>query len=99
MIHEQYSSAIPQLFGAVAITFGNHIFYHYPEDLVEQSLRNHEHKHVEQYKKYGFFRFLYLYLKEYYSNRRKGLTKYGSYRMISFEIEATQAEGENTNGN
>lgn len=51
-------------------------------------LLNHERIHFEQVKRLGFWRFYFLYLKEYLSNRRRGLGHYQAYREISFEKEA-----------
>ncbi len=71
---------------AVAITLGNTIYLHRTGR--EHFLNNerwvkHELKHVEQFRRYGYFRFIFLYLAEclrkgYYHNR--------------FEIEARKAE-------
>jgi len=71
---------------AVAITLGNTI--HLYRTRKEHFLRNerwvkHELKHVEQFRRYGYIRFIFLYVAEsirrgYYNNR--------------FEVEARKAE-------
>jgi hypothetical protein len=71
---------------AVAITFGKYIHLSGVDRtafLSNQRWVEHELEHVRQYKKFGFFKFIFLYLKESY---RKGY-----YRNI-FEIEARAAE-------
>lgn len=73
---------------AVAIVFGKsiHIFGVNKNDfLKDRRWFEHELEHIRQYKKYGFFRFLFLYLfesikKGYYNNR--------------FEVEARRAADE-----
>lgn len=53
-----------------------------------ESLLNHERIHIAQVERLGVARFYFLYLKEYFQNRRKGLSHQGAYREISFEKEA-----------
>ena len=70
---------------AIAIVFGKgiHIFGVNKTDfLKDKRWLEHELEHIRQYKKYGFFKFLFLYLVEsikkgYYNNR--------------FEVEARRA--------
>ena len=93
MIKEHYSSAIPTLFNAIAITFGNHVFYEMSEDKITERLRRHEEIHVKQYKHLGVPLFLILYLFEYFRNRLNGFTQEEAYRSISYEVEAVKAEG------
>ena len=62
-----------------------------PEDLVV-----HEIMHVIQYKKEGFFKFLYVYLRDYSINLRKQKkwdadSRRQAYLKIPFEIEARDA--------
>jgi hypothetical protein len=71
---------------SVALVLGKTIHLHNisPENFVKSpSLARHELKHVEQYKRMGFFTFLVVYL--YYS------LKYGYYNN-PLEIEARAAE-------
>ena len=71
---------------SVAITIGNTIhLYHTKKDIFLSNERwvRHELKHVEQFRHYGFFRFIILYLSE---SIRKG------YRNNRFEVEARKAE-------
>lgn len=70
----------------MAIVFGNTIFLWNVSKYLflnnPQWLR-HELVHIEQYKKYGFFKFLFLYLKESMKN---------GYYQNRFEQEARNAE-------
>jgi hypothetical protein len=73
----------------VAITIGKTIYLtgvNKQEFLSDPAWFAHEMVHIAQFKKYGFIKFLYLYLKEslikgYYKNK--------------FEVEAREAEKEN----
>ena len=75
-----------------AITIGSIIIYSLPKDGVSERLRRHEQKHVEQYKRDGFIRFLYRYIKEYIRYRLDGFNHYEAYYYISYEVEAREAE-------
>ena len=74
-----------------AFTFRNHIFTTRPYD---QRLIMHELVHVDQYKKIGTIKYLKQYFTEYRINKKSGLSKNESYRMISFEIQARLIEKE-----
>lgn len=91
-IKEHYQVKIPKFLKAQALTIGQHIFYQAENRFISNRLRNHEMKHVEQYREIGIPRFLFLYMVEYCWNRLKGLSKKESYRQISFEIEARKVE-------
>ena len=52
----------------------------------------HELAHVRQVKQLGLPRFLYRYVAEYLSHRRRGLAGRAAYDAISFEREAVEAE-------
>ncbi|HEY0678031.1 MAG TPA: DUF4157 domain-containing protein [Chitinophagaceae bacterium] len=70
----------------VAIVIGRTIHLHNAskEDLLKnQRWLRHELCHLEQFRRYGFVRFIMLYLWE---SMRKG------YRLNKFEVEARQAE-------
>ena len=70
----------------VAIVFGNTIYLHNTsreEFLANQAWVKHELQHIRQYKRYGFVRFLALYLLE---SIKKG------YHNNRFEVEARAAE-------
>ena len=78
---EHYSSklfaVIPRRFNG--ITIGRHVFYRSatpPEWLVK-----HEAVHVEQFKRYGFFGFIFRYCYGYFKNGC-------DYRKIPLEVEA-----------
>jgi hypothetical protein len=63
---------------------------------LDEELVVHEITHVLQYRREGFFKFLWLYQKSYYSNlkkkdRRDSLSKSEAYWEIPFEVEARQA--------
>ncbi len=90
MIKHNYKSRIPFIFQARAVTFGRHIFY--IEENPPTWLIKHELEHVKQYQKYGFFGFLYRYLKDYFKGRLKGLGHWEAYYQIPFEKEAQKAE-------
>lgn len=92
MTKEHYNSKLPLIFGAIAITFGNHIFYKMSENEVSNTLRRHEEAHVMQYARYGFFWFLMVYFYWYLRGRLKGLSHIKSYYAIPFEVEARKAE-------
>lgn len=91
-IKEHYKSFIPKLFKAEAITFDNHIFYLRSKESVASRWKIHERVHVEQYRKFGVFLFLTLYMLQYLYNRLKGLNHFEAYRNISFEREAYEKE-------
>lgn len=91
-IKEHYNSKLPRYFGAIAITFGRHIFYTSPKGSAPEWLRRHEQVHVSQYKRYGIFRFLMVYFYWYLRGRLKGLSHYKAYYEIPFEAEARKAE-------
>lgn len=62
-----------------------------PEDLIV-----HEITHVIQYKKAGFGKFFYIYLRDYWRNLRKkrkwdSASRRNAYLEIPFEIEAREA--------
>jgi hypothetical protein len=70
----------------VAIVFGSTIYLHgvsRRQFLADQAWVRHEVCHVKQYRQYGFFRFLWLYVWEYW---RKG------YYRNRFEVAARTAE-------
>lgn len=74
----------------VAIVFGSTIHLHNTtkkEFLSNKKWVNHEQKHIAQYKLYGFFTFIFLYLLE---SMRNG------YINNKFEIEAREAEKDDT---
>jgi hypothetical protein len=89
---EHYKSFIPRIFGVIAITFGNHIFYSLEQDKIPDRLRKHEMEHVRQYRRDGFVGFLVRYLTEYFTYRLKGFTDDESYSKIKYEVEAVNAE-------
>ena len=74
--------------GSVAIVIGSTIHLHRVSEkdfLKNEKWVKHEMCHIQQFKKFGFFKFIYQYLREsasvgYYNNR--------------FEVEARKAESE-----
>ncbi|HLO80387.1 MAG TPA: DUF4157 domain-containing protein [Chitinophagaceae bacterium] len=73
---------------AVALTIGRTIHLHRTskQDFLSDSRWvQHELAHVEQFRKYGFWRFIFLYLLE---SLKKG------YFLNKYEIEAREAEGQ-----
>jgi hypothetical protein len=71
---------------AVALTLGRTIHLHHAgkqEFLSNSRWVRHEMAHIEQFRRYGFFRFIVLYLVE---SLRKG------YHNNRFEVEARKAE-------
>jgi len=87
---DRYDSVIGKIFGffngskRYAVTFGQTTFYSVPKEEVEMSPSwiVHENKHKEQYKRDGFFNFLFKYI--YYQ------FKYG-YKDNPYEVEARKA--------
>ena len=53
-----------------------------------EELKRHEHVHIEQIKRDGFWKFYAHYLWQYWRGRRLGLSHYEAYRNISYEQEA-----------
>lgn len=92
MVKEHYKQTWVNLFGASAMTFGNHIYYDIDKPYVEQRIRKHEMRHVEQYKKYSIIGFLIIYFMWYTIGRLKGKDHWGAYNDIPFEVEAREAE-------
>lgn len=93
-VKEKYSHWFPPLVGAAAVTFGNTILYKYRKEEVQDWMRKHEMKHVEQYNKYTVAGFLIIYLFWYAIGRANGKDHWGAYLAIPFEIEAVKAESE-----
>ena len=91
-IKEQYNSFIPRIFKASAVTLGSHIFYVQAQNQISPRLRRHEMVHVEQYRKDGFFGFLYRYLKTYFKLRMQGKSHIIAYYSIPYEEEAYAKE-------
>lgn len=89
---EHFNQAWVRLVGACAVTLGSHVFYDFTNGDLPQRIRAHERKHVEQYAKYGVVRFLLRYLFWYLKGRLGGLTHWGAYDKVPFEIEAVKAE-------
>ncbi len=84
----------PFLFrGVIALTLGRTIYVVRGAVDIDRLIR-HELAHVEQVGRLGFLRFLFRYVREYVSNRRRGFKAAEAYRRISFEEEAFAAEEE-----
>lgn len=77
----------------IAITLGRRVYLaaNTAQEQVEQLLR-HELAHVRQIARLGLVRFYWLYLIEFISLRRRGLSSSDAYHRISFEVEAFAAE-------
>jgi len=69
-------------FGYSAITFGRHVFLS-DEVYNDKRCLAHEQVHVNQYKRYGFIKFLIVYVYNHF--------KYGYYNN-PLEVEAREAE-------
>jgi hypothetical protein len=85
----------PFLFpGVIALTLGRSI-YIAPDAAadIDRHIR-HELVHVWQVTRLGLLPFLWRYMREYLSNRWRGLDPDTAYRRISLEEEASAAEGE-----
>lgn len=100
----KFTGILTNLISVHGITFGRRIFIKpvlltlnqndlpkLPEDLVA-----HEIMHVLQYRREGFFRFFYKYIRDYWKNlQRKGnwnaFARQEAYLEIPFEIEARRA--------
>jgi hypothetical protein len=84
----------PFLFrGVIALTLGRTIYVARGAIDIDRLIR-HELAHVKQVGRLGFLRFLFRYVREYVSNRRRGFKAAEAYRRISFEEEAFAAERE-----
>lgn len=79
-------SRVARLLKVHAIVLYPFIFF--AEKNPGEILVNHEMIHVEQIKRLGVLKFYYLYLKEYFGMRFKGLDHQHAYHEISFEKEA-----------
>lgn len=86
------------------ITFGSRIFimpalFFYDDKkllCIDKQLLAHEATHVLQYRKQGFLKFAYTYLKSYWKNLREMkrwdfAARYEAYRAIPQEVEAREA--------
>ncbi len=73
--------------GADAITLGSLIIVR-PGCEHSDYLIRHEHVHVRQWKRFGFFRFTTRYLGSYLRSRLRRYDHRGAYQRIPFEIEA-----------
>jgi len=74
------------------MTFGTHIFYVHAQNQISARLRSHEMVHVEQYRKDGFFGFLFRYLMTYFKFRIQGKSHIIAYYSIPYEQEAYAKE-------
>jgi len=89
----------PLLFrGVIGITLGRRIYlssklFDRGEAEVARIIR-HELAHVAQVRQLGLISFLYRYLEEYLGHRRDGHEIDEAYELISFEVEAREAERE-----
>ena len=92
MAKEHYNQKWVNRFGACAMTFGKHIFYDTDKENVQERIRKHELRHVNQYELFGVFGFLMLYLYYYFEIRLKGKSHWEAYNANPFEIEARKAE-------
>ncbi|MCP4200406.1 MAG: DUF4157 domain-containing protein [bacterium] len=78
--------------GAAAVTLGNAVLFS-ANGWLELDRRSeaglvllaHELVHVRQYKELGFFRFLLIYVGEYFAGRIRGLAHRQAYLAISLE--------------
>lgn len=79
--------------GVIAITLGRRIYVSAGDAQIDlEQLLRHELVHIQQIVRLGFFRFYWLYFREYISLRRRGLSPSEAYQRISFETEAFAAE-------
>ena len=85
---DKYNNIIPKLLGKImarsdlgfAITISQHCtLYSVPKPMVGQTWRDHEECHKEQFRRYGWCKFVWLYIRE--------LIRHG-YKNNRFEIEA-----------
>ncbi|MEZ4871258.1 MAG: hypothetical protein R2827_03225 [Bdellovibrionales bacterium] len=87
----------PKLIGVGAITLYPYILVSTERFQTPDCLLRHELEHVYQVRKLGWFKFYFLYLKDYIV----GLFKYRNHNLaylnISFEIEARKSESQALN--
>lgn len=99
----KFSGIFTSVLQVHGITFGRHVFIQ--PDLIKKDFENrrtisgelaaHEIAHVLQYRKEGFVKFFYAYLKNYRQNLRakpnwNAVSKHEAYREIPFEREARE---------
>jgi hypothetical protein len=75
-----------------AIVFYPFVFFADTFENTSKPLLNHEYIHIMQIKKYGFFKYYYLYLKDYFKNLIKYKNHLDAYYNIKFEVEAYENE-------
>jgi len=95
---EHFNHFLPKLLNVYGVTLGKYVYYRMGSEFISDRLRSHEMVHVEQFRKYGFIRFLYLYFKEYIGYRLNGFSHYQAYYEISFEKDARLKETVNEEG-
>jgi hypothetical protein len=72
----------------VAIALFGHVFLRYSEEKYNPNTINHEKIHLAQMRHYGYFKFYFTYLFDYFKLRLRGLSHFRAYRNIPYEIEA-----------
>lgn len=82
----RWSHWIPKFLGVGAITLYPFIFFS-GKSAINNTYR-HEWIHIDQYRKHGYFGFLFKYALDYIKGRTKGLSHYQAYMNIPFEKEA-----------
>lgn len=72
--------------GVAGITLGRRIY------ILEEAALQHELVHFRQILRLGILRFYWTWIREYITNRRRGMNSDEAYRRISLEAEAFAAE-------
>jgi hypothetical protein len=96
-VHVHWVGPVPLPRGVAALTLGRLVLVA-PGVTMSDRLIRHEHRHVEQYQRFGLFGFLLEYLSDYFKLRHRGLTHLHAYAAIRFEVEARSAENLNSPG-
>jgi hypothetical protein len=89
-VHVYYNSLIPNLFGAVGITFGRYVFISLSEEQAKDyGVFNHEMVHVKQIADTGIIKWYFQYFRDFFKFFiKKGVTRREAYLSIPAEVEA-----------
>ena len=87
------NSFLPRWLGVGAITIYPCILFALDLNCARISrMLDHEMIHIDQVRRYGWFKFYWSYLRQYIANRWSGLTADQAYRAITWEVAAYQGQ-------
>ncbi len=87
-----YNSKLAQIFKVNGITLWPLIFISCKKEDCPEWLLKHEQVHIKQQLEWLIIPFYIVYLWDYFKGRVDGLTHWGAYRNIRFEIEAYKGD-------